>query len=310
MNFEAMKSKLIAIIGPTASGKTEVGISLAKKNNGAVVSADSRQLYAGMNIGTAKPEGLWAGVVHDALTPDVIAGVDHFGFNIRGADEQITLSEWQGEAFKMLEKIVSEGRTPLLVGGTMLYVDSIVKNYDIPDVEPNDELRKELEGEEVDVLFDRLVEKDPGAKQFIEAHHKQRIIRALEVIEATGKLFSEQRKTRSLKYDVKMIGLFPGWDDLRKRVNLRVREMLDDGLIEETAKLQEEYGVDLPLLKTMNYLQAGKVIAGEMTKEEAAEEMARVNLRYARRQMSWWRGRDEIEWFDPKDIDLSAYNLL
>jgi tRNA dimethylallyltransferase len=298
-----MKSKLITIVGPTASGKTEVGIKLAKKENGVVISTDSRQLYAGMNIGTAKPRELWSGSVHNALTPDVLDGVEHYGFNIRTPDEKITLSKWQGEAFGMLDKIVSEGRTPLLVGGTMLYVDSIVKNYDIPDVEPNDELRKELEGEDVDVLFEKLVEKDPEAKEFVESHHKQRIIRALEVIEATGKLFSEQRKTGPLEYDVKMIGLFSSWEDLQDRVGLRVREMLDDGLIEETVKLQEKYGVDLLLLKTMNYLQAGKVIAGDMTKEEAVEEMARVNLRYARRQMSWWRGRDEIEWVNPKEVD-------
>ena len=298
--------KLIVIAGPTASGKTEAGIGLSKRLGDTIVSADSRQLYVGMDIGTAKPREIWRGQAHDALTPDIIDGVEHYGFNIRMSDEKITLAEWQEEAFRMLDKIVSEERTPLLVGGTMLYVDSIVKNYDIPDVEPNDKLRKELEEEEVDVLFDRLVRKDPAAKQFIEPHHKRRIIRALEVIEATGALFSEQRKVRPLKYDLKMIGLFRGWDALRERIDSRVQEMLDDELIEETVKLQKTYGADLPLLKTMNYLQAGKVIAGEMTEKEAVEEMARVNLRYARRQMSWWRGREEIEWFDPVENDFES----
>lgn len=299
-----MKSRLITVIGPTASGKTGVGIELAKKLGGAVVSADSRQLYAGMDIGTAKPKEAWQEGVHDVLVPNVIDGVDHYGFNIGAPDNRLTLSKWQEVAFKMIDNVIDKDLTPLLVGGTMLYVDSVVKNYDIPDVGSQDELREELEKESVEVLFERLIKKDPAAKEFIEAHHKQRIIRALEVMEVTGKLFSEQRKMRPAKYDVKMIGLFSSWDDLEKKVVWRVQEMLDDGLIEETVKLQQKYGVDLPLLKTMDYLQAGKVIAGEITEKEAVEEMVRVNMRYAHRQMSWWRGRDEIQWFNPMEVDL------
>jgi len=300
------KNKLIAIIGPTASGKTALGIKLAKKIGGLVVSADSRQLYEGMDIGTAKPKEIWRAHAHDILKPDLIDDVRHFGFNIQTPDNQITLAGWQDAAFRMIDKIVDERNIPILAGGTMLYVDSVVKNYDIPDVEPQNELREQLEREDVESLYEKLIAKDPNAKRFIEAHHKQRIIRALEVIEATGKLFSEQRKAGPLKYDVKMLGLFSSWEDLQERVNLRVREMLDDGLIEETAMLQKEYGLDLPLLKTMNYLQAGKVIADELTEKEAAEEMARVNLRYARRQMSWWRGRKEIQWFNPIENEINA----
>lgn len=296
--------KLMVIVGPTASGKTEAGISLAKSLGGAVVSADSRQLYEGMDIGTAKPRDIWREHVHDALTPDSIDGVRHFGFNIQTPDNQVTLAKWQDEAFGMIDIIIGESLTPLLVGGTMLYVDSIVKNYDIPSVQPQAGLRAELAKQGVKTLYERLLKKDPDASQFIEPHHKQRIIRALEVIKVTGKLFSEQRKVRLLRYDVKIIGLFPGWDDLRERVNLRVREMMDDGLVKEVLKLQKEYGTDLPLLKTMNYLQAGKVIAGDMTKKEAIEEMARVNMRYARRQMSWWRGRNEIKWLNSTKNDF------
>ena len=114
-------SKLIVIVGPTASGKTDVGIKLAKELEGAIVSADSRQLYEGMDIGTAKPKEIWQGCVHDILTPDLIDGVDHYGFNIQTPDNQITLAGWQDEAFKMIDRIINENLTPLLVGGTMLY---------------------------------------------------------------------------------------------------------------------------------------------------------------------------------------------
>lgn len=288
---------MVVILGPTASGKTNCGIKLAKKTGGAVISADSRQLYTGMDIGTAKPRQVWRGAVHGMLTTDKVDGVDHYGFNIREPSNQITLAEWQQAAFKMIDYVITQNRAPLLVGGTMLYIDSVVDNYDIPAVGPDEKLRSKLEGEKTEVLYAKLIEQDPSAKDFIEPANKRRIIRALEVIEATGRPFSEQRQKRAPRYDAEMIGVFPGWDSLRERVVLRARQMIDDGLLEETRQLQEYYGKDWPLLKTMNYCQAAAVLAGEMTEQKAMEEMIKVNMRYARRQMSWWRRRKDIRWF-------------
>ncbi|MFH1353713.1 MAG: tRNA (adenosine(37)-N6)-dimethylallyltransferase MiaA [bacterium] len=288
---------MIVILGPTASGKTDLGIKLAKERNGAVISADSRQLYKGMNIGTAKPE----------LNNSSADGVEHYGFDMREPDNLITLAEWQREAFAMIDDVIARNMTPLLVGGTMLYIDSVVDNYDIPAVGPNKQLRRKLEKKPADELYEELLRKDPAAKIFIEPGNKRRIIRALEVIEATGNPFSEQRKKREPRYDVEMVGLFPGWDKLRDRITKRARQMLEAGLIDETRRLQEKYGKDLSLLQTMNYKQAAAVLENKMTEQEAVEEMIKVNMRYARRQMSWWRRRKDIRWFTNSKSVFSEY---
>ena len=304
---------MIVILGPTASGKTSGAIELAKKMGGAVISADSRQLYAGMDIGTATPlrpantAGFAGQEPHDIFTPDYVDSVAHYGLNIREPNDQMTLAQWQPAAFNMIDYIIADGKVPLLVGGTGLYIDSVVDNYDIPTVVPNEQLRSKLEEKKTEVLYARLTEQDASAKDFIEPANKRRIIRALEVIEATGRPFSEQRKRRTPRYDAEMIGVFPGWEKLRERVALRAKQMIKDGLLEETRRLQERYGKDLPLLKTMNYRQAAAVLNGEMTEREAVDEMTKVNMRYARRQMSWWRKRKDIRWFTDPESAFSEY---
>lgn len=293
------KPILRVIIGPTAAGKTEAAIQLAKKLSGGVVSADSRQVYAGMNIGTAtplRPKGFAGQEPHDILVPDIILGIPHYLLNIRRPDQPMVLAEWQAAAYQAIDHVIAQGHSPLLVGGTMLYVDSIVFNYQIPNVAPNQNLRVQLEMMPEAELWEQLMAKDPQARGFIESHHKQRIIRALEVIEATGKPFSQQRLRQEPRYKTEIIGLFPSWEKLQVRIEKRVHGMLAQGLVEETKQLQDKYGKDLPLLKTMNYLQAGEVLARRMTEEKAIEEMIRANMRYARRQMSWWKGRKDIRW--------------
>lgn len=293
------KPKLIAIVGPTAAGKTDYAIQLARQMSGSVVSADSRQVYSGMNVGTAtplRPSGFAGLEPHDIFTADYVDGVPHYLLNIREPNEMMTLAEWQEAAREVIEKIVNEGDTPLLVGGTMLYVDSIVRNFEIPRVKPDPARREEMEKLETQKLYERLMRQDPGTAAFIEPHHKQRIIRALEVIEATGKPFSEQRKKQELTYEVKMIGLFPGWEILAQRIEERAKKMLEEGLLEETQALREHYGPDLPLLKTMNYRQAAGVLDRLLSTSDAVAEMKKENMRYARRQMSWWKNRREISW--------------
>ncbi len=287
---------MIVILGPTAAGKTSLGITAAQKTHGSVVSADSRQLYAGMDVGTSSPAGLGQ-ESHHLLQPDVIDGVEHYGFNIREPDRQITLGQWQRAAFKMIDHVISQGRVPLLVGGTMLYIDSVVDNYEIPAVPPDRGLRDELKWIETARLYARLIAQDPGATKFVEPGNKRRIIRALEVMEATGRPFSQQRRKRQARYETQIFGLFPGWAVLNRRISARASQMMNNGLLEETRRLQDRYGKDLPLLQTMNYRQAAYVLSGIMAKEQAVGEMTKVNARYARRQMSWWRRRQDIQWF-------------
>lgn len=293
------REKLVVILGPTASGKTTAAIRLAHKINGAIVSADSRQVYTGMDIGTAKPilDHKEAAVLesgpHHILTPDRIDGVDHYLINIRQPNEEMSLAEWQSAAYQAIDAIIEQQRTPILAGGTMLYIDSIVRAYDIPAIPKNPENRARLAAQKVETLYKKLIELDPGAALFVQAHHAQRIIRALEVIEATGRPFSEMRRSGECKYEAALYGLFPGWERLRENVSMRVKNMLDMGLFKEKQALIDRYGAALPLLKTINYHQLPDI-----------DEMIRSNMKYARRQMSWWRNREEVTWLDdPAQLD-------
>jgi tRNA dimethylallyltransferase len=341
--------RLFVITGPTASGKTDLAISIARDRDGAVVSADSRQVYAGMNIGTAKAEFAWSDATHDILEPDFInarvalrggsarskfrgapstdggsgtvvraervpavtgPGPHHYGFNLRYPNEPLSLSDWQAMAFAVIDEIHKAGMPAVLAGGTMLYIDSIVKNYDLPAVAPNEELRAEYEKKDAPTLYAELLLRDPKAQSFIQPDNKRRIIRALEVMAATDRPFSEQRRQRPPRYDVTMIGLFDSWEALEKRIAARVATMMEEGLIAETQRLIDRYGADLPLLQTMNYKQALGILSGELSPDQAQEKMVRANLKYARRQMSWWRGRTDITWHSPTDIADIKKRLL
>lgn len=293
---------LIVIVGPTASGKTALGIALAKELNGAVVSADSRQVFAGFNIGTAKPEAAWRVETHDVLQSEMVDRIAHYLLNIRQPDQPFTLADWQAAAYQAIDHAHQQQLTPLLVGGTMLYADSIIFNYHIPAVAPNEVLRAELAQQSTEELYQQLITQDPAAAQFIEPLHQQRIIRALEVIAATGQPFSASRTKGMPRYTIKTVGLFPGWDTLTKNITDRAQAMLTSGLLEEVQELRKKYGTALPLLKTMNYKQAGAIIDGKLSREEALREMVSANVRYARRQMSWWKNRNDITWFDQPDI--------
>ncbi len=286
------------ILGPTASGKTAYAIQQAKKlGNAAVISADSRQIYSFMDIGTAKPQKAWNTVPHSITEPDVIEEIDHYLLNIVNPNNLFTLSQWQPAAYAAIDHVLSQGKTPFLVGGTMLYIDSIVKNYTIPKVPPNPSYREHLESKEASTLFSLLLEKDPDAKKFIEPHHKQRIIRALEVIQATGKPFSALRQTQPPRYTFEITGLFPGWDVMKDRISRRSEEMLTQDLLKETQNLRERFSPDIPLLNTMNYVQAGAVLDKKISSEQAIDEMIKVNMKYAHRQMSWWKNSSyHIQW--------------
>lgn len=290
--------ELVVIVGPTASGKTEAAIRLAAVINGAVVSADSRQIYTGMDIGTAKAKMDHGGdeQPHAIEVPDKIKGIDHYLINIRRPDEEMSLAEWQAAAYQAIDAIVEESKKPIVAGGTMLYVDSIVFAYNIPAVPRNKNLRAELATLPVEVLYEKLIKLDPNAAQFVPPLNTRRIIRALEVIEATGRPFSAQRQKDDARYRVKMYGLFPGWDQLKKNIAQRAQQMLEEGLAQEKERLIKEFGASLPLLRTLNYDQVPN-----------QEEMVRRNIKYARRQMSWWRGRKEIEWHENSNKLLGIY---
>lgn len=292
--MSATDKELVMIVGPTASGKTEAALSLAQRGNGAVISADSRQVYLGMNVGTAKPAAVGS-ELHDDLTYDLIAGVPHYLFNIRRPDQELTLADWRTSAYQAIDYCFDHDQKPIVAGGTMLYIDSILYNYTLPAVPPNPEFRRQQEAVTLEALYQELQTKDPEATKFIDAQNKRRIIRALEVIAATGQPFSAQRRHQPPRYTIALHGIFPGWELLESRIKQRTATMLTEGLLAETQHLIDSFGSELPLLQTINYAQAVQVILGERTAPEASEEMFRANLRYAHRQMSWWKNRD-VTW--------------
>ncbi|MCE9643398.1 MAG: tRNA (adenosine(37)-N6)-dimethylallyltransferase MiaA [Candidatus Andersenbacteria bacterium] len=282
------------IVGPTASGKTAYAINLAKQLNGAIISADSRQAYAGMNIGTAKPIDAFLDTPHSAVTPDIIDSVPHYLLNITRIDAAYTLSDWLKDAQQVLEIIACNNQTPIIAGGTMLYIDALLDGYDIPNIQPDQEYREKLEQESPEVLYKQLQEQDPASCNFIEPHNTRRIIRALEVIRATGEKFSDLRKAQS-QYDSTRIGIFPDWDSMQKNIERRSRDMISQGLADEAVTLRKKYPTS-PLLKTINYKQALMLADGELPEEEVIALMSQATLRYAHRQMSWWNRRKDIGW--------------
>lgn len=307
--MRSVKQRLVVIVGPTAAGKTSLGIALAQRMGGAVVCADSRQVYAGMNIGTAKPRAAWRRNAHSVNMPEEVNGIAHYLLNIRTPDNQLSLAQWQHAAWRVISRIIVTDRNPLLVGGTMLYADSVVDNYSIPPVPPKPDLRQWLAGRPTDALYEELLLADPAARNFIQPHHKQRIIRALEVIAATGLTFSSLRRRHAALYNVRLIGLFPGWEELKRLLHKRAVVMMQDGLLAETQQLQQRYG-DIPLLATLNYRHAAAVLAGTFSSASAVNEMTRDSLRYARRQMAWWRRRKDMAWFTSVTQALAAKDFL
>ncbi|MEK7500270.1 MAG: tRNA (adenosine(37)-N6)-dimethylallyltransferase MiaA [Patescibacteria group bacterium] len=272
------------ILGPTASGKTAYAISLAKQVYGAVISADSRQVYTGMNIGTAKPREAWSDAPHAVDTPDIIEGIPHYLLNIATLNTPYTLSAWLTDTKKCIEIIESNEQVPIITGGTMLYIDALVDGYDIPAIEPDIAFREKLEEKSAEELYKELLQKDPAASSFIEPHNSRRIIRALEVMHATGKKFSDVRKKNKTNTDFEITGIFENYDVLRDRITKRAEIMVQEGLADEIAHLRNTYP-EAKLLQTMNYKENCDL-----------EKMVQVNMRYAHRQMSWWKRRTDINW--------------
>jgi tRNA dimethylallyltransferase len=288
----------LVILGPTASGKTTLALELAHKFEGAVISADSRQIYSELNIGTAKPKEAWRDTPHPPNKADLVDGIPHYLLNVAAPDLRYTLAEWQREAYRLMTSLCARTIKPVIAGGTMLYIDSLIYNFSIPPVAPNETLRTELEALATTELYARLLAQDTAAQEFVEPHHRRRIIRALEVIQSTGQPFSSLRQSGPSPFEFILIGLFPGWVTLKANIRQRSEQMLNEGLLDETRRLQERYSTELALLKTINYQQAAEVAAGKKTPQQAQDDMVQASMRYAHRQMSWWKRNKKIQWFE------------
>jgi tRNA dimethylallyltransferase len=291
---------LIAIVGPTGVGKTEISLEIAERLNGEIVSADSRLFYRGMNIGTAKPSRMQR------------ARVPHHLIDVSEPDQVWSLVKFQRAAYAIIDEIHSRARLPFLVGGTGQYIFAVVEGWNIPDVRPDPRLRSVLaewaqefgpEG-----LYDRLMVLDSEAADRIDPQNLRRIIRAIEVIFSSGRRFSKLRKKTKPRFQTLILGLSRPRQLLYERVDARIQAMLDSGFVGEVeALLSKGYSPDLPPLSAIGYRQVIQYIQGDITLDEAVTLMKRYTRRYVRRQANWFKQDDaRIHWFE-YDVDITQH---
>lgn len=294
------KIPVIAVVGPTASGKTSLSIEIAKHFSGQVVSADSMQIYEKMNIATAKP------------TEEEMQGIPHHLIGFQPIDKKFSVAEYVNLANECIEKIHSEGNLPVVAGGTGLYVDSLLQNIQFSKEESNEEIRKELtdlfDEKGAEYMLGWLGEIDPETAGRLHLKDKSRIIRALEIYKLTGKTMTEQKvlsREEESPFDVIYIGInYRDRNVLYDRINLRVDIMLQNGLLEE-AKDFYDTSSDTTACQAIGYKELAPYFKGEKALEECVEKLKQETRHYAKRQLTWFRKNENINWIYPDDYSDS-----
>jgi tRNA dimethylallyltransferase len=303
------KEKLVVIIGPTAVGKTKLSIEIAKQYNGEIISGDSMQIYKGMDIGTAK------------IKPEEMEGIKHHLIDIRSPEEDFSAAEFQKIVREKIKDITNRNKLPIIVGGTGLYIQAAIFDYHFSDA-PTDpgfrqklEKRAELEGNQV--LHDELAEIDPQSTIEIHPNNVRRVIRALEIYHCTGRTKEEIKQNQSpeLLFDTALIGLTMDREALYDRINKRVDIMIDEGLVNEVTNLYNNGLKDCQSIQAIGYKEIYEYLDGHVTLAEAIEQLKQNSRRYAKRQLTWFRNKMDVKWYDMGDgenfekkiAEISAY---
>lgn len=282
--------KVIAIVGPTAVGKTSLSIDLAKRFNGEIISGDSMQVYRGLDIGTAK------------VTEEEMAGIPHHLINVRDIDESYSAADFQATARQAIQDISRRGKLPIIVGGTGLYIQSLLWDYKLgSEGEPEDDsLRKEFEAYAEEkgnqALWKKLQANDPLAAEKIHYNNRKKMIRALEVFQLTGHSILEPKEQPKKLYDSFLIGLNTDRAVLYDRINQRVDVMVEQGLLNEAKRLAET--PDVQAAQGIGYKELFPYFSGEISLDTALEEVKLHSRRYAKRQLTWFRNRMSVHWYD------------
>jgi tRNA dimethylallyltransferase len=280
--------KLIVILGPTASGKSELAIKLANKLGGEIVSADSRQIYKDMDIGTAKP------------TKKEREIVKHHLIDIKKPNQHYTVAEYKKESIKTINKIIKSGTIPFLVGGTGLYIKAVVDNLEIPRVRPDWKLRQKLERkiekEGLKNVYQELIKADPEAIYIVDSNNTRRVIRALEIAIKTKKPFSQQREKGKPIFNVLEIGLNLDKKNLIGNIKKRTAKMIKMGLVKEIKNLIKKYSKNLPTFDAIGYREIIDYLEQKITLPEAIENINKNTWHFVRRQMTWFRKDERIKW--------------
>lgn len=291
--FNSQQLGLITICGATATGKSGLALALAQRLNSVILSADSRQVYREFDIGTAKPS-----VGERQQVP-------HYLIDICEPTETLTVADYQMQAQELIAHFQAQGTIPLLVGGTGLYIRSVVQGMKIPRVAPQNELRSQLASLGQTQLYQFLQQVDPAAAQKIHANDQVRTLRALEVFYVTGRPISEQQGENPPNYPILQIGLeCSDTSTLTRRIEKRTEQMIAAGWEAEVKALYQKYGADLPLLDTLGYRAMKQYLAGDISLSQAQELTVLHTRQFAKRQRTWFRAYPEIEWFDADEPAL------
>ena len=299
------KPKVIVICGPTASGKTSLSVELAKKCNGEIISADSMQIYKEMNIGTAK------------VTLEEMQGIKHYMIDIVSPTERYSVAEFKVQAEKAIEEILKKGKTPIIAGGTGLYVNSLIYNIQYNDIKIDEEYRKYLEErvekEGLQSLYEEAKKIDFEAMKSISKNDQKRILRVLEMYHQTGKTKTELEKEsrkEEVKYDYKVYAINWEREELYERINKRVDIMIEQGLIEEVENLLKKYNKFPTAMQGLGYKEVVEYLDKKITKEEMIEKIKMETRRYAKRQITWFKKIENVKWIQGNEAISNNINLI
>ena len=301
-----MKPKVIVIVGPTASGKTALSIELAKKIDGEIVSCDSMQIYKDMNIGSAKP------------TIDEMQGIKHYMIDIVPPDERYSVAEYKKQAEQAIEEILQKGKTPIVIGGTGLYANSLIYGIEYSNIKLDEEYRKKLEKnasseDGLQKLYDEAIRIDSEAMKIISKNDKKRIIRVLEIYHSTGKTKTEleiESRKNGVKYDYKVFAIDMDREILYDRINRRVDIMIENGLIKEVEGLLAKYKQFPTSMQGLGYKEVVEYFDGRLTREEMIEKIKQESRRYAKRQLTWFRKNKETIWLNGLNDIQDNINII
>ena len=299
------KTRIIAIVGPTASGKTALSIALAKRMDGEIVSADSMQVYRGMDIGTAKP------------TEEEKNGIPHHMMDVADLCEDFSVARYCEMAHQVIADIVRRGKFPILVGGTGLYVDSLLRDVTFGDVPGDEPLRESLhqlaEREGNEAVYRILCEEDEPAAKRLHPNNLRRVIRAIEMKRLTGISIlehEEQSLPPESRYDALIFGMAMEREVLYDRINRRVDQMLKEGLMQEVSELADYLRQSKTSVQGLGYKELIESLDGRITEEEAVEILKRDTRRYAKRQMTWFRRNPDIIWLDTQETTDTLLGII
>jgi len=296
---------LAAIVGPTAVGKTQIAIEVAKRLNAEIISCDSMQIYRGLNIGTAK------------ASLEEQNGIVHHLIDVVEPDEDYSVARFQEQAKNIIQELNQKKRLPLLVGGTGLYYQALVDDYTFYPLESHQKIRRQwnnlIKEKGLDYAYNYLQSIDPGYAATISPNDQKRIVRAIEVYQLTGQPFSALQTKSQHTYRLAVVGLYLEREQLYQRINLRVEQMLDSGLIKEVTLLRDKgYNLNHNSMQALGYKQVFSYLEGFLSEEEMIDEIKRETRRYAKRQLTWFRKDRRIHWINPGEYsndDLLVENI-